>query len=114
MYDRLKENGFDYPLWYVGEVIELFCDYDLIRDYEKFKNKGRYRPKPVIAIDEDGNETVYKTTKEASRATGINCGLISMCCKGGNYVRRGYSKKDGKNIILNIKQQNLWNGIESN
>lgn len=44
LYGRLKENCFinsvirDYPMWYIDEVVELFCDKtnDLYRKYEEF------------------------------------------------------------------------------
>lgn len=89
LYDKSKEYGIvqvvtEYPLWYVKEVIRIFCfnDDDLYREYEEFKKKERYKLKPVIVIDEDGNETKYQSTCAASKATGINSGLTNMCCNG--------------------------------
>lgn len=56
-------------------------------NYESICKK---RLKPVIAIDTKNNKTVYKSIRDASKATGVYYGNISRCAKGIRKQSKGY------------------------
>ena len=64
------------------------------RDYT-FVAKNHENRKCVKAINVETNEiTYYNSLSAAEKHLGVNCGIISMCCRGIKNVKSGTSKKD--------------------
>ena len=65
------------------------------RDYS-FAAHNHKNVKKIKAINFDTNEVShYKSLYAVQKHLGINAGIVSMCCRGINYVKSGFSKKDG-------------------
>ena len=66
------------------------------RDYS-FSAKNHENKKYVKAINIETNEVSYYNSLYATQQhLGVNCGIVSMCCRGINHAKSGFSKKDGK------------------
>lgn len=55
---------------------------------------GHFVPTPIIATDSNGNATLFNSSYQASKETGVNNGTINRCCKTGKGY--GTSKTNGK------------------
>lgn len=76
------------------------------RDYSFVKNNHANR-RAIKATCEDGNVTHYESIAKASKATGINVGLISYSVRKLNNCKGGTSKTDGKYYTFEYSDQEL-------
>lgn len=84
--DRIDSNGN-----YEPSNCRWVDSYVQNRNRRQFQHRGGL-PKPVIRIDEFGNEARFESVKEAAIAIGAPAsnGNIGMCCKGKKKTAYGY------------------------
>ena len=83
------------------------CKYDnRIKNFQLLTHKqnlGKSKNKPIISTNiETGEERRFISIQEASNELKINYSSISNICCKRKYNKTASSKKDGKNILLNI------------
>ena len=66
------------------------------RDYSFAKDNHKNKRNVIVINEETKEETTYKSLYACAKATGVNCGIISMCCQGINRVKSGTSKTTGQ------------------
>lgn len=60
---------------------------------------GGKKPHPVVKIDANGNETIYKSVGEAARENNMNRSSVHRCCTGKAKTGGGYKWKYFKEQI---------------